>query len=62
MVNVSTPPPINKLINFGPLIRNKHPHTIPLLLNPQGETETQFYYSLQKVEMFSYLEQLMASW
>ncbi|KAF6072441.1 WD domain, G-beta repeat family protein [Candida albicans] len=42
MVNVSTPPPINKLINFGPLIRNKHPHTIPLLLNPQGETETQF--------------------
>ena len=22
--------------------RNKHPHTIPLLLNPQGETETQF--------------------
>lgn len=42
LVNVSTPPPINKLINFGPLIRNKHPHTIPLLLNPQGETETQF--------------------
>lgn len=38
----SSIPPINKLINFGPLIRNKYPQTIPLLLNPKRETETEY--------------------
>ncbi|KAI3403973.2 hypothetical protein KGF56_003240 [Candida oxycetoniae] len=35
-------PPINKLINFGPLTRNKFPQTIPMLLNPKGETSVQY--------------------
>lgn len=35
-------PPINKLINFGPLTRNKYPQTIPLVLNPNRETEVQY--------------------
>lgn len=40
---VSTPyPPVNKLINFGPLTRNKYPQTTPILLNPNGETELQY--------------------
>ena len=40
---ISTPyPPVNKLINFGPLTRNKHPQTTPILLNPNGETEVQY--------------------
>lgn len=34
-------PPINKLINFGPLTRNKFVQTIPLTLNYNYETETQ---------------------
>ncbi|KAI5950082.1 hypothetical protein KGF57_004428 [Candida theae] len=39
---ISTPyPPVNKLINFGPLTRNKYPQTIPILLNPSGESELQ---------------------
>ncbi|RCK65831.1 DNA excision repair protein ckn1 [Candida viswanathii] len=38
----SSAPPINKLINFGPLIRNKYPQTVPLLLNPKGETQTEY--------------------
>lgn len=40
---ISTPyPPVNKLINFGPLTRNKYPQTTPILLNPSGETELQY--------------------
>ncbi|KAI5966063.1 hypothetical protein CANMA_003309 [Candida margitis] len=40
---ISTPyPPINKLINFGPLTRNKYPQTTPILLNPNEETELQY--------------------
>ncbi|CAK7909717.1 hypothetical protein CAAN1_13S01442 [[Candida] anglica] len=35
-------PPINKLVNFGPLTRNKYPQTIPLLLSPSKETELQY--------------------
>ncbi|KAI5959594.1 uncharacterized protein KGF55_005238 [Candida pseudojiufengensis] len=35
-------PPVNKLINFGPLTRNKYPQTIPILLNPKGETSVQY--------------------
>ncbi|KAK6200377.1 WD40-repeat-containing domain protein [Scheffersomyces amazonensis] len=35
-------PPVNKLVNFGPLTRNKYPQTIPMLLNPKGETELQY--------------------
>lgn len=38
----SLAPPINKLINFGPLTRNKYPQTIPILLNPKGESELQY--------------------
>jgi DNA excision repair protein ERCC-8 len=34
--------PINKLINFGPLTRNKYPQTIPIMLNPNYETEIQY--------------------
>ncbi|KAI5953283.1 hypothetical protein KGF54_002654 [Candida jiufengensis] len=41
MVSTSYPP-INKLINFGPLTRNKYPQTIPILLNPKGETNLQY--------------------
>ena len=35
-------PPINKLINFGPLTRNKYPQNIPMLLNSHQETELSF--------------------
>lgn len=35
-------PPTNMLINFGPLTRNKFPQTIPLCVNPKGETELQY--------------------
>lgn len=35
-------PPINKLVNFGPLTRNKYPQTIPIVLSPLGETELQY--------------------
>lgn len=38
----SLAPPINKLINFGPLTRNKYPQCIPLLLNPKAESELQY--------------------
>lgn len=38
----SLAPPINKLINFGPLTRNKYPLAIPLLLSPKAETELQY--------------------
>ncbi|KAK6462233.1 WD40-repeat-containing domain protein [Scheffersomyces coipomensis] len=38
----SLAPPVNKLVNFGPLTRNKYPQTIPILLNPKGETELQY--------------------
>lgn len=34
-----SPPPVNKLINFGPLTRNKYPQTIPLVVTPHAETE-----------------------
>lgn len=35
-------PPVNKLINFGPLTRNKYPQTIPLILSPKHESELQY--------------------
>ncbi|CAI5758811.1 unnamed protein product [Candida verbasci] len=38
-----TYPPTNKLINFGPLTRNKYSQTIPILLNPKNEILTQRY-------------------
>ncbi|EGW31495.1 uncharacterized protein SPAPADRAFT_67550 [Spathaspora passalidarum NRRL Y-27907] len=38
----SLAPPVNKLINFGPLTRNKYPQTIPIMLNPKIETETRY--------------------
>lgn len=38
----SSYPPVNKLINFGPLTRNKYTQTIPILLNPMGETNLQY--------------------
>lgn len=38
----SLAPPINKLINFGPLTRNKYPQSIPLVLSPNYETEIQY--------------------
>ncbi|ABN66226.2 WD repeat protein [Scheffersomyces stipitis CBS 6054] len=38
----SLAPPINKLVNFGPLTRNKYPQTIPIMLNPSYETELQY--------------------
>lgn len=37
----SRPPPINKLVNFGPLTRNKFPQLLPLVLTPRAECETQ---------------------
>ncbi|CAN3375331.1 hypothetical protein DIRU0_E04148 [Diutina rugosa] len=33
------PPPVNKLINFGPLTRNKFPQVIPLVVTPNMESE-----------------------
>lgn len=41
-MTASMPPPINKLINFGPLTRNKYPQTIPIILNPKRESELQY--------------------
>lgn len=38
----SLAPPVNKLINFGPLTRNKYPQTIPLILSPKHESELQY--------------------
>ncbi|KAK6455171.1 WD40-repeat-containing domain protein [Scheffersomyces xylosifermentans] len=38
----SLAPPINKLINFGPLTRNKYPQTIPIMLNSNYESELQY--------------------
>lgn len=35
-------PPINKLINFGPLTRNKYPQNIPIILNAHQEAELQY--------------------
>ena len=40
----SLPPPVNKLINFGPLTRNKYLQTIPLLLNFNYESELQYLF------------------
>lgn len=40
-LTASVAPPINKLINFGPLTRNKYLQNLPILLSPQAETETQ---------------------
>lgn len=40
-LTASLAPPINKLINFGPLTRNKYLQNLPILLSPQAETETQ---------------------
>ncbi|OBA24317.1 hypothetical protein METBIDRAFT_77138 [Metschnikowia bicuspidata var. bicuspidata NRRL YB-4993] len=34
-------PPVNKLVNFGPLTRNKYLQTLPLVLGPRRETEVQ---------------------
>ncbi|CCE86351.1 Piso0_004835 [Millerozyma farinosa CBS 7064] len=38
----SLAPPLNKLINFGPLTRNKYPQSIPLVLGPKYESELQY--------------------
>lgn len=38
-VNVTAPPPLNKLVNFGPLTRNKFPHTMSFLVSAPGESE-----------------------
>lgn len=38
----SLAPPINRLINFGPLTRNKYPQTIPILLSSKLELELQY--------------------
>lgn len=35
-------PPLNKLINFGPLTRNKYLQTLPMVLSPRQETEIQY--------------------
>lgn len=35
-------PPMNKLINFGPLTRNKYPQSIPIVLSSNYETEIQY--------------------
>lgn len=37
----SMAPPINRLVNFGPLTRNKYLQTLPLVLSPKNETEVQ---------------------
>lgn len=37
----SNVPPINKLVNFGPLTRNKFLQSLPLVLSPRSETEVQ---------------------
>lgn len=37
----SMAPPVNKLVNFGPLTRNKYTQTIPVLLSPRHESELQ---------------------
>lgn len=34
-------PPVNRLVNFGPLTRNKYLQTLPLVLSPRLETEVQ---------------------
>lgn len=34
-------PPLNKLVNYGPLTRNKYLQSLPLMLSPQNETEIQ---------------------
>lgn len=38
----SLAPPVNKLVNFGPLTRNKYPQTIPIALSHKLESEMQF--------------------
>lgn len=35
-------PPLNKLINYGPLTRNKYLQTLPMVLSPRNETEIQY--------------------
>lgn len=35
-------PPVNKLINYGPLTRNKYLQTLPMVLSPRTETEIQY--------------------
>lgn len=42
MASSTLAPPVNKLVNFGPLTRNKYPQTIPLVLSPAIESEMQF--------------------
>lgn len=34
-------PPVNKLVNFGPLTRNKYLQNLPIVLSPSEETEVQ---------------------
>lgn len=34
-------PPVNKLVNFGPLTRNKYLQNLPIVLSPCNETEVQ---------------------
>lgn len=35
-------PPINMLVNFGPLTRNKYLQNLPIVLSPQGDSEVQY--------------------
>ena len=35
-------PPVNRLINYGPLTRNKYIQTLPMVLSPRVETEAQY--------------------
>ncbi|CUM62750.1 uncharacterized protein PRCAT00000307001 [Priceomyces carsonii] len=39
---LSLAPPLNKLINFGPLTRNKYTQSIPLVLSSKYESELQY--------------------
>lgn len=39
-MSLSNAPPINKLVNFGPLTRNKYLQTLPLVLSPREESDT----------------------
>lgn len=34
-------PPVNRLVNFGPLTRNKYLQNLPIVLSPRHETEVQ---------------------
>ncbi|GEQ72344.1 hypothetical protein JCM33374_g6031 [Metschnikowia sp. JCM 33374] len=43
-MSASHAPPLNRLVNFGPLTRNKYLQTLPLVLSPKNETEVQHLF------------------